>query len=66
MGVVCHAAVRKLFDNDPRRLGAMSCRFISPVYPGAAITSEFWGGEGEWLFRAKVGDVPVAVGQLNG
>jgi acyl dehydratase len=66
MGVVCHAAVRTLFGDEPKFLSSMDCRFTSPVYSGDSITSEFWKVERNWLFRAQAGTKIVALGSVAG
>ena len=64
MGLICHAAVREALDGAPERLRSMDCRFTVPVYPGDAIACGFWRTETDWMFRASVGDRPVAFGTI--
>ena len=66
MGLVCHAALRLVFDHVPERLGEMDCRFTAPVYPGDAVAMDFWRMEADWRFRAGVGDRVVALGSIAG
>jgi acyl dehydratase len=65
MGLVCHAAVRTVYEGAPEKLREMDCRFTAPVYPGDAVACAFWREGDGWRFRADVGDLPVAAGDLR-
>ncbi len=66
MGLVCHAAVRSVFQNAPERVRKMDCRFTAPVFPGDSLTTEFWRADGGWRFRACVKEATVASGIVEG
>ncbi|CAN5224768.1 MaoC/PaaZ C-terminal domain-containing protein [soil metagenome] len=54
-GVVGHALVRTLCDNDASRLQQMDVRFSTPVYPGETLRTEIWReGPGRAGFRCRV------------
>lgn len=50
-GVLCHAVLRALCDDDPARLRGLDLRFTAPVFPGETIRAEIWRGG---AFRARV------------
>jgi acyl dehydratase len=57
-GVVCHALLRTLADNDVAKFSGMSLRFSAPVYPGETIVTEIWR-DGSFRARAAERDVVV-------
>lgn len=53
-GIVGHALLRSLCDDDPARFRNLECRFTAPVYPGETVLTEIWReGRGRVAFRAK-------------
>lgn len=54
-GVVGHALVRTVCDNDAARVRQMDVRFSSPVYPGETLRIEIWRqAPGRAGFRCRV------------
>lgn len=53
-GIVCHALLRLVCDDDPARLIAMQARFTAPVYPGETLRTEVWRAGRTVAFRAGV------------
>jgi len=51
MGIACRALLATYCSDDPARLGAMSNRFTSPVFPGETLRFEFFEEEGAIRFR---------------
>lgn len=61
-GITCHGLLRRLCDNDPTAVRAMSGRFSSPVYPGETLRVDIWReGGGRAAFRASVPQRGVVV-----
>lgn len=42
MGFAGRALLHSCCDSDPSRFGAMSVRFVAPVYPGDLLTTTIW------------------------
>ena len=57
-GVVTHALLRALGDDDPARLRRLDLRFSAPVFPGETIRTEIWRDGG---FQARVVERDVLV-----
>lgn len=53
-GVVGHAVVKHLCDNDPVRMKSLKGRFSAPVFPGECIQVSLWRGPGGVAIRASV------------
>lgn len=61
MGIAVRAAIDALAEGRPERIGALSVRFSSPVYPGETIRTEFHGSGPDVRFRARVVERDVVV-----
>ena len=57
-GIVSHALLRGLGDDQPDRLRRVGLRFSAPVYPGETIRTEMWR-DGSFLARVAERDVAV-------
>lgn len=57
-GVICHAILRGLLDDEATRLKAMKLRFSAPVYPGETIAVDLWR---DGSFQARVPERGVLV-----
>jgi acyl dehydratase len=65
LGHACVALVRSVCDWEPDRIGELSTRFTSPVFPGETIRTEIWrdGAATEPVisFRSRVVERDVVV-----
>lgn len=53
-GVAAHALLRTACDYDLSRLGELSARFSTAVYPGETLRTELWRCGNELEFRTRV------------
>lgn len=61
-GVVGHALLKTIGNDDPAAMKSIQVRFSSPVYPGETIVTEMWKeGGGVTSFRAKVKERDLVV-----
>lgn len=51
-GIAGHALMELRRDYDGDAIASLECRFSAPVYPGEALSFEFWSESGGVLFRA--------------
>ena len=62
-GIACQTVLRRFCALDPARMTRFAARFAGPVYPGEALTFEFWPKPGAVAFRAVTARATVALDQ---
>ncbi|MCK1268906.1 MaoC family dehydratase N-terminal domain-containing protein [Bradyrhizobium sp. 49] len=55
-GITCRAVLQEFCDYDPTRILSHQARFSAPVFPGDAITVDFWQDRNVISFEARVID----------
>jgi acyl dehydratase len=61
LGIVGHALLKAVCDNDPAKLASLQVRFTSPVYPGETIRTEIWRENEQIRMRARAVERDVIV-----